>query len=196
MNPLDVEEVAALQADCFPPPFPPELLWQASHLLGHLRLFPQGQFVAVVDGKVVGSASSLLIPSERWAGDHSWDDVTGGLTLSRHDPKGTLLYGADISVHPEHRGQGIARALYQARFDLVRRLSLKGFVTSCRLPGFLASNAPDPETYAQEASRGERTDATLTPLLKMGLSYLGVSRTVMDDPESGNAAAKLEWLPC
>lgn len=195
MCPEDVEGVAGLQALCFPPPFPAELLWQPVHLLGHLRLFPEGQFVAREGERIIGSASSLLIPRERWAGDHSWDEITGGLSLERHDPAGTLLYGADISVHPDRRGQGVARALYEARFALVKSAGLEGYVTSCRLPGFLESGLEDPSEYARAVVRNERRDPTLTPLLKMGLRFAGVSREVMDDPESGNAAAKLEWLP-
>lgn len=46
MLPKDIEGAVALQRDCFPPPFPEELLWQISHLQRHLEIFPEGQFVA------------------------------------------------------------------------------------------------------------------------------------------------------
>jgi hypothetical protein len=41
----------------------------------------------------------------------------------------------------------------------------------------------------------ELTDRTLTPLLSYGLTFLGVIENYMEDVESGDAAALLEWLP-
>lgn len=188
-----VKGAVALQSACFPPPFPPELLWQDDHLVKHLEVFPEGQFVAVCGGQVVGSASSMRVSPSAWLAPHTWDELTGGLHLTRHDPSGSLLYGVDISVHPDFRGRGIARMLYQARFSLVKTLSLEGFVTICRLPGFSASGLASVEDYAASVVRGEITDPTLTPLLRLGLCCMGIASDCMEDEESGNSGARLEW---
>ncbi len=195
MSPETVQDVAALQRACFPPPFPEELLWTPAHLFSHLRHFPAGQFVARTENQVVGSASSLIISQAAWESHGDWETVTGGLGLSNHDPAGAVLYGADISVHPSWRGRGVAKLLYQARFELVRRLGLELYGTVCRIPDFVASGFSHPLTFADAVAHSTAEDRTLSPLLKMGLTYRGIIEKHMDDPESGHAAAILEWRP-
>lgn len=190
-----ISGAVALQRLCFPAPFPEDHLWQPHHLATHLTFFPEGQFVALINGNVVGSSSSIIISRSTWLAPNTWDEITGGLALTGHDPEGTLLFGVDISVHPDFRGQGIARHLYQARFDLVRSLGLESYVTLCRLPGFSSSGLQHPADYARQAAAGERSDPTLTPLLKMGMSLMVVADNCMEDEESGNAGAKLVWTP-
>lgn len=198
MAPEDFEEVVAFQRLCFPPPFPEELLWTREHLAGHVEMFPEGQFTAIVEGQIVGSASSLRVTRARWSEHTDWDDLTGGLSLERHEPEGAILYGADISVHPSARRQGVGGALYQARFALVRELGLEAFATVCRMPDcreWMVAHSGTPLDYARAVERGEAKDRTLTPFLKMGMQLMGVDEDVMDDPESLDAGARLEWRP-
>lgn len=191
-SPADIPGIVALQRACFPPPFPEDLLWQPDHIASHLDRFPEGQFVAELNNQIVASATNMRVSDQTWDAHLPWQETTGGLHLPHHDPQGQTLYGIDISVHPDHRGQGVARALYQARFDLVQSLRLTRYGTVCRIPGFIESNLPDPNTYAQEVLNQKRQDPTLTPLLKMGLTYLGLIPDYMDDPESADHGAILE----
>jgi GNAT superfamily N-acetyltransferase len=188
-----------LQRDCFPPPFPENLLWNASHLSRHLELFPSGQFVALDRGKVVASASSTRISEHNWEAHQNWDKTVGGPYLETFDANGTTLYGLDISVHPEYRGRGIGRDLYKLRFQLVKEFGLIRYGTACRLPDFRALQNLYPgstvEDYADNVVRGSAQDRTLTPLLRYGLTFRGVIHEYMDDYESDNSAALLEWRP-
>jgi GNAT superfamily N-acetyltransferase len=190
-----ISDVVALQRLCYPPPFPTVLLWAPDHLRNHLLFYPEGQFVVLEGDRVVGSASNMLTYQEIWVDYIDWEDVTGGLDLANHKPDGNILYGADISVHPQYRGRGVARALYQARFDLVRREELAGFCTACRVPDFAASGVESVFNYAKAVAENRLTDRTLTPLLRLGMEFTGVQENIMDDPESGHAAALLEWRP-
>jgi GNAT superfamily N-acetyltransferase len=185
----------ALQRACFPPPFPEDLLWQREHLVRHLEIFPEGQFVAIQDEIVIGSASSVIISEEHYEAQYDWETTVGGHFLNAHDPSGTTLYGVDISVHPDYRGRGVGRAMYEARKELVRNLGLKRYATACRLPDFSGSGFASMDEYVQVVVRGDRTDRTLTPLLKYGMMCVGVAHDYMDDEESANAAAILEWKP-
>ena len=47
--------------------------------------------------------------------DHTFADIIQGGWLTSHEPDGDWLYGADIGVHPDYRGRGLAQALYAAR---------------------------------------------------------------------------------
>lgn len=197
MRSADIEGVVGLQRSCFPPPFPEVLLWKPEHLEHHLAAFPEGQFVADSrTGEILGSASNLLLDEETWQRHADWEETVGGLSFRNHRSDGTTLFGADISVHPAARGQGIGRALYRARFEFVRRHRLVRFGTACRMPDFqqwASASGGSPAGYARLVADGELQDRTLTPLLRCGLSFVGVVENHMDDPESGDAAAILEW---
>jgi GNAT superfamily N-acetyltransferase len=151
--------------------------------------------VAVDDNRVIGSASNCQITLATWNSHISWDETVGGFSFEGHDPNGEMLFGADISVHPEARGRGVGRALYVARFELVRQQGLSLFGTACRMPDFASAGFGTPQEFAESVVRGERSDRTLTPLLRVGLSFTGVIENHMDDVESGHAAAILEWRP-
>ena len=135
----DIEGTVLLQRACFPAPFPEELLWKSNNLANHLKVFPAGQFVATYNGQVIGSASNLLISEERWQAHAGWEDTVGGFDFLNYDPHGTTLYGADISVHPDFRKIGVARALYQKRFEVVVARKLQRYGTACRIPDFAAN---------------------------------------------------------
>lgn len=191
----DIDGVVALQVAAFPPPFDPDLLWQPNHIETHLREFPEGQFVAVANATILGSASNTRISEENWQAHQDWETTVGGHEIRTFDPTGSTLYGLDISVHPGARGQGVGRRLYEARFALVRQLGMARYGTGCRMPDFQSSGYADPADYAEAVVKGERTDRTLTPLLRYRLRMLGVILNYMDDEESGHAAALLEHTP-
>lgn len=192
----DIPAVVALQRLCFPAPFSEEYLWTECHLIAHLMKFPEGQLVAEVNGQVVGSASAVRISEANWHAHASWEATVGGFEFDHFDADGSTLYGADISVDPRFRGMGIGRALYAARFNLVRQLGLIRYGTACRMPDFQTKAAGmSPSAYAFAVREGGHADRTLTPLLRYGLSLVTVLEDYMEDEESGNAAALLEWTP-
>lgn len=195
----DIPAVVALQRACFPAPFPVELLWQEDQLAKHLSVFPEGQFVFESESQVKASSSSTRISEENWQAHGCWTVTVGGPYLDTYDVDGSTLYGLDISVHPCCRGIGVGRAMYEARFNLVRQLELTRFGTACRIPDLSLSLANGTSSHAKDyvsnVDSGKLTDRTLTPLLRYGLRVIGVIADYMDDPESHNYAASLEWMP-
>lgn len=193
----DVTGVVALQPLAFPPPFDPDLWWDREHIEHHLEIFPQSQFVVICDGQVIGACSNTMISEERWQAHEGWSKTVGGPFLETFDPFGSTLYGLDISVHPDYRRQGVGKALYQARFDFARDRRLVRYGTACRMPGYRSfcavHESVDVHAYAQRVVDGATVDMTLTPLLRMGMTFLGVIESYMDDAESGDAAALLEF---
>jgi ribosomal protein S18 acetylase RimI-like enzyme len=194
MEPADFEAVVALQPQCFPPPFPQDSFWDSEDLAIHHAKFPEGQFVAVVNDEVVGSSSSLILAEETWQSRIDWCQTVGDTSMDNHDPKGTTLFGADISVSPTVRRQGVGRQLYEARFDLAQRLGLRRFATVCRIPGLADFPELSPEEYSGRVAAGVINDRTMTPLLKMGLYYVGIAHEFLDDDESRDCGAVLERL--
>ena len=199
MSRQDIPGVVALQSACFPPPFPQDLLWNATHLNRHLDIFHEGQYVCESNGVIVGSGSASLISQANWNAHLSWEQTLGGFMFETYDPNGTTMYGADISVHPDYRKKGIAKQIYLLRFETVKKLGLTRYGTACRIPDFQAHYKNNPNlttnSYATLVSNNYFTDRTLSPLLKMGLNLIGVIDNYMEDFESNNSAALLEWKP-
>ena len=197
----DWSGLLAIQQACFPPPFDPALWWQPEQIRAHIATFPAGALCAELDpgdgpSRLVGSATALIIRFDPHHPQHTWAEVSGSGWLTTHDPAGDTLYGIDVAVVPEQRGRGVARALYQERFALVRRLGLRRFLAGSRLSGWRsqqAHGAMDHRTYAEAVIAGRLSDPVITPQLRSGLRPVGVISGYLPDEESGDAALLMEW---
>jgi GNAT superfamily N-acetyltransferase len=177
-----------LQEVCFPT-LAPDLLFRADHYRKHLQLFSEGQFVALDGERVVGATTTCRLHFDFEHVAHTFDDVIQGGWLTSHEPDGDWLYGADISVHPDHRGQGLARAMYAARQDLVRRLGLKGQVTAGMMRGYGAVKHRLPaEEYYRGLLDGTINDPTLSAQMKIGFVPRRLLKDYLRDPVCDNYA--------
>ena len=128
--------LAALQAACFPTLSASERM-RPEHFRKHVEVFPEGQ-LAVVDasGRPVASSTDFRTRIDFAHFQHRYMDAVADNWLTRHDPAGDWMYGADIGVHPDHRGRGLSTLLYDARHALVRRLGLRGHVEGAMPKGY------------------------------------------------------------
>lgn len=185
-----------IQRECFPPPYPEKQLWSREQIESHIRHFPEGALCAAVGGELAGSCTCLIIQFDPGHPQHAWAEVTGDGFIHTHNPQGDSLYGVDMAVRPAWRRQGVARAMYAARFDLVRRLGLKRFLAGGRMPGYHRyRDRWSPEEYAAAVIRGDVEDLVITPQLRAGLKPLQVVHDYLPDEESANCALLLEWRP-
>jgi predicted amidohydrolase/GNAT superfamily N-acetyltransferase len=193
MTAEDIPAVVELQSRVYPDRM---LAWSAGELSRHLAVFPDGQFVAADEtGRLLGSASSLIIDWDDYAESAQWSTITARGTFETHNPLGTTLYGADMCVDPEARKQGIGSVLYRARKKLVQERGLKRLLTGGRIPGYAqVAQEMTPEEYVADVVRGRRKDATLSFQLANGLVVLDVVPAYLDDPQSRGFATLLEWL--
>lgn len=172
------------------------VVWGEAHLRSHLRIFPMGQLVAVVKGRIVGAASSLIVDmGPDVLRNHTWSGVTDSGYFNNHNPKGDTLYGADVYVHPDARGLGVGAALYEARRKLCRKLNLRRILAGGRLWNY-EDHAADmtPQEYAERVAAGELRDLVLSFQLREGFQLRGVMPNYLLDPNSHNHASLIEWL--
>ena len=173
--------------------------WKDIQLASHLRVFPEGQFVALLpaSGKVVGMASSLIVYWDDYDGDESWRDFTEHGMFTNHDPeRGHTLYAAEVMVDPDLQGAGIGTKLYTARFALARRLGLWRIRAGARLRGYHKyADSMSADEYAEKVAHGEIWDPTVSFQMKRGFRVFGVVEDYLHhDSESMGHAALIEWL--
>jgi predicted amidohydrolase/GNAT superfamily N-acetyltransferase len=172
------------------------VVWGEAHLLSHQRVFPQGQLVAEVGGRIVGAAATLIVDmGPDPLRPHTWSGITDSGYFLNHNPRADTMYGADIYVHPDVRGMGVGAALYEARRQLCRRLNLRRILAGGRLWNYHEhADQMTAEEYAYRVAAGELKDLVLSFQLREGFVLRGVMPNYLRDPKSSNHASLIEWL--
>ncbi|MCF3651385.1 bifunctional GNAT family N-acetyltransferase/carbon-nitrogen hydrolase family protein [Synoicihabitans lomoniglobus] len=191
----DIPALIKLNIAAYPVLADDNIVWGEAHLASHLRIFPQGQFVAEVRGKIVGAAATLVVdlgPDE--LRNHTWSGITDSGYFNNHDLDADTLYGADIYVHPEARGYGVGAALYEARRKLCRKLNKRRILAGGRLWNY-KDHAADmsPQEYAEKVAAGELKDLVLSFQIREGFELRRVMPNYLHDPNSHNHASLIEW---
>ncbi|MEZ5356287.1 MAG: GNAT family N-acetyltransferase [Bryobacteraceae bacterium] len=179
--------------------YPDSPPWNETQLRSHLKLFPEGQLLAVDarNGRIAGVAASLVVYWDDYDITDSWRDFTDHGMFTNHDPvRGRTLYGAEVMVRPTMQRRGVGTKLYEARRDLARSMGLLRIRAGARLRGYhLYANRMSAEEYVVRVVRGEIKGPTLTFQLNHGFHVLSVVHGYLPhDPESLGWAAVIEWL--
>jgi len=190
----DFEGLIDVQRESFPPPFPSELWWNEEQLRSHVTLFPDGAMCCEVDGKIVGSITSLLVNFDPQDPDHSWAEITDDGYIRNHNPQGNTLYIVDISVRPSHRKLGLGKWLMNSMYDLVLHKKLARVLGGGRIPGYhRVADQMTAEEYVNHVMEGKLADPVMTFLLRSGRTPIRVVPNYLEDRESLNYAVLLEW---
>ena len=194
-TPQDAPHLAALNREAYPDLVEDGVVFDESQLLGHTTVFPRGQLVAELDGKIAGALATMIVPRAiDPLAQHTWMGVTDGGTFVRHDPEGDTLYLADIYVAESAWGRGVGRALYEALFTLCRELGSKRVVAGGRLYDYDAHAATmSPHAYVDAVVRGELKDRVLISQLRAGFTVRGVLANYLHDWRSRHFASLLVW---
>lgn len=170
-------------------------IWTEEEIQRLLEIFPEGQLVVSVNGKVVGTALSIIVDYEKFGDDHTYQKITGDYKFSTHNLKGDTLYGIEVFIHPNYRGFRLARRLYDARKELAEKMNLKGIVFGGRIPNYSNYSAEmSPKEYIHKVKMKEIYDAVLSfqisnefHVKKLLVGYMP------GDKESKEFATLMEW---
>jgi ribosomal protein S18 acetylase RimI-like enzyme len=191
----DIDNILRLQQVSFPDMAAYGMVWPASYLERHIHIFPEGQLCAEINGKIVASASSLIVRLMSQYSDHTWHEITGYGLFTTHDLSGDTLYGADISTHPKLQRKGIGTMLYNVRKNLVIRMNLRRIVIGGRLINYYKyANKLSAIEYSTKVIQGEIDDPVLSFQLRNGFKFIKVLPNYLYDRRSMNYSNFLEWL--
>lgn len=165
-------------------------------LKAQIQNFPEGQFVAELNGEVVGYCASIIIDGKTVLGPHTWGEVTGGGYCSTHNPNGDYLYGVEVFVNPNLQGRRIGDRLYKKRKELCKQYRLKGIIFGGRMP-LLAKKIKQiktPEKYVELVRDKKIKDSVLGFQLRQGFEVHSILKNYYPpDTESLGYAVLLIW---
>jgi len=176
----------------------PEVL-TAAKFDNHLRVFPQGQFMALdtETDRVVGTCTSLIIAHDiATPFTEPWGVTTRDGTLSNHNPAGEWLYGVDNVVLKDYRGQGVGGRLMAARYNVARRFNLRGMIAGSMPIDYhlAAAEGVDIEAYVREVVAEQRWDTNLSKQLIKGCRVLNVIPNYLSDaPRTRKYGVAIVW---
>lgn len=105
------------------------------------------------------------------------------------------MYGVETFVHPGYQGRGVGSQLMDARFDLLRRLNLRGIVAGSLFVGYNAvAGQLTPEQYVQEVVEGKRFDSNLSKQLRKGFKVRNLIPKYTEEPRTHDFAAAILWI--
>ena len=163
---------------------------------GQINNFPEGQFVALYEGRIAGYCASMRLDERLALAPHGWEEITNDGFASRHDPTGDWLYGFEMCVDPKLRGVRIGQRLYDVRKTLAERLDLKGVVIGGRLPNYARNRrrVGGPEEYVARVMQGKIRDPVIGFQLRNGFEPIGILEDYLpEDRESCGYAVHLVW---
>ncbi|MBA3055102.1 MAG: GNAT family N-acetyltransferase, partial [Sphingomonadales bacterium] len=162
----DAKAIAALSAKVYGK----SASYSQAQIRGQVNNFPEGQFVAEYEGKIVGHCATLIVPGEIALAPHTWAEITGGGFASRHDSEGDVLYGMEVCVDPDFRRLRIGQRFYRKRQELCQYFELKGIVFAGRMPGYARRKKefPNPQDYLEAVIEKQVRDPVINFQMSLG----------------------------
>ena len=172
-----------------------DVFWTHAQIKKLISIFPEGQIVTVVDDKIVGCALSIIVDYDKVKNDHTYAFVTGNETFNTHNPKGNILYGIEVFIHPDYRGLRLARRMYDYRKELCESLNLKAIMFGGRIPNYHKyADTMRPKEYIDKVRKREIYDPVLTFQISNDFHVRKVMTNYLpNDEESKHYATLLQW---
>jgi len=173
----------------------PESYWKEHHVASLITKFPEGQIVIKINGNIAGCALSIIVDYSKYEYKHTYREITGNYTFNTHSMKGDVLYGIDVFITPDFRGNRLGRRLYEYRKELCEKLNLKGVVFGGRIPNFHKyADQMSPKEYIEKVKNREIHDPVLNFQLSNDFHPIRVLKGYLEgDQASMEYAVLLEW---
>ena len=143
---------------------------------------------------LAGSITSLIVDYGPMELAHSWAEATDNGYIRTHKPGGNTLYIADICVRPRFRKLGLGKWLIQSLYHVTVEQGLDRLLGGGRMPGYHRhAHQMSVAEYLDAVVRGDLKDPVITFLLRCGRTPVGVAADYLEDEESCNYGALMEW---
>lgn len=193
-RPAEAEALSEIERVCWSP----RLGASAAVFAARIRAYPEGQWVAQVNGKAVGAATSQRIRREFLAaGPSRYDRLTDcGRFAASHDPEGDVFQLIGVSVLPEARGWRLGRQLVDHELAFARGLrGVRRIIGFTRPTGYHRHPNVSMEAYvALRRESGRWVDPVLDFHLGGGARLVSIhARYRPEDVEAGGYGVLIEY---
>ncbi len=173
----------------------PDAYWKEHHINTLIEKFPEGQVAIKFDGHIVGCALSIVINYAKFENNHTYREITGNYTFNTISRYGDTLYGIDVFIKNEFRGQRLGRRLYEYRKELCEKLNLKAIVFGGRIPNYHKyADTLSPKEYIEKVKLREIHDPVLNFQLSNDFHPIKVLKGYLEgDSASQEFAVLLKW---
>ncbi len=186
-------QLRELELVCFPNLNDTDLLTEEEVRVQE-EVFPKGAFMVLDGERVVGMASGVFIDFDLTDLQHSLSDIVGMDDVYPHNPDGEWYYGLDIAVHPDYRGLGIGKRLYDLRKGVVRSFNTHGIIAGGVIPGYADhKDRMSADAYVEAVSAGELFDPTLSFQLANGFQALAALADFVHDETTDGWGSFIIW---
>ena len=181
----DVDSIVKLDHEVWPS-FPT----MREKIASRLSVFPEGNYVVVCDGEIVGYTCTQLVKYD--LDTHppfTWEEITDNGTLRQsHNLKNPYLYGVVISVSPRFQNLGIGTRLMLPGWYNGVRYNVKAALFGCRMPDYhKVCDKHTPDEYIRlRRDDGQLYDSELRLNEREGFKIIRVLPEYETDPESCN----------
>jgi ribosomal protein S18 acetylase RimI-like enzyme len=104
------------------------------------------------------------------------------------------MYGVESCVHPDYRSRGVGSKLMDARFDVLRRLNLRGMIAGAMPMDYhLVAQEVSIEQYVRDVVDGKRYDTNLTKQLHKGFKVHNLIPNYIHDPRTNDWGVAIIW---
>jgi len=162
-----------------------------------IETFPEGQFVALVNGRIVGSVFTQLINYKDW--EHrtfTWDEITDFGTIRRtHNPKGDSVYGVGLAVAKKFQDRTVSHLLILCSVQQTIKMNRRRILLGARIPAYRRFSDTPPEKYIRmvRSKSGRLFDPELAIYQEYGGMPVKLLPNYINDPESLNFGVLVEW---
>lgn len=163
---------------------------------GQVINFPEGQFVAEYEGKIVGHCATMIVTAALAFKPHTWEEISNGGYGRPPAVDGDVLYGFEVCVNPDFRRLRIGQRLYRKRKELCQHFELKGIAFAGRMPGYARRRRqyPNPMDYVQAVSEKKVRDQVIQFQMNEGYEPRGILPDyIPNDKDSGGFAVLMYW---
>ncbi len=165
-----------------------DLFFTEEHFKSHLEIFPEGQFVAELDGKIIGYLTLQKIladPKNPAAGIGNWFETSGQGFLTNHNPNGNVIFGVALGALPNNVGAGPLLVERGIEFMIEQGCDC-GFLVG-RIPGYHEyADRMSAEEYITTLVDGKSLDPQIRMYTAFGIRVGGLIPNYIEDPKSLN----------
>jgi predicted amidohydrolase/GNAT superfamily N-acetyltransferase len=189
----DYEELKQVMIKAYPSLS--DAYWKEHHIQNLLDIFPEGQIVMKVDGKLAGCALTIIVNFDEFEDQHTYQEITGKYTFNTHREDGDIMYGIDVFVAAEYRGLRLGRRLYDYRKELCEKMNLKAIMFGGRIPNYHKySDEITPKQYIEKVRYKEIHDPVLNFQLSNDFRPVKILKSYLEeDSASNDYAVSMRW---